>query len=71
LRTYVIPEPQRIVETLRSVDEVKEEEMARRRHWVPGRFHQFLGLHRIFALRRAPATHEVFVASDEYLVFLA
>lgn len=59
LRTYKIPEKERIIEILRSVDEVKEEEIERRQYKVPSKFHQFLGLHRIYALRCFPATHEV------------
>jgi hypothetical protein len=53
------------------VDEVKNEEIQRRMHWVPSRFHQFLGLHRIFALRCAPGTHDVLygkhVAKETYI----
>jgi hypothetical protein len=59
LRTYIIPTRERIIEKLRSVEDVKNEEIERRLHVVPGRFHQFLGLHRIFALRFAPKTHDV------------
>jgi len=59
LRTYKLPVRERIIEKLRSVDEVKNEEMERRKHRVPAKFHQFLGLHRIFPLRFAPQTHDV------------
>lgn len=59
MRNYDLPAKQRIIEKLRSVDEVKEEEVQRRKHWVPGRYHEYLGLHRLFALRIFPKTHDV------------
>lgn len=39
----VIDSPERIVENLRSIDEVFEEEAEARKFRVPGRYHGYLG----------------------------
>ena len=66
---YRAPPRQRIYENLRSVEDVKNEEIERRLHTVSGRFHQFLGLHRIFPLRLAPRTHDVSMDVKMVIVF--
>lgn len=67
---YRAPPRQRIIENLRSVEDVKNEEIERRLHTVSGRFHQFLGLHRIFPLRFAPRTHDVSLTDKVFVLYL-